>query len=67
MIDDKVFCTDSTTLDLCGGDSGSPAVMDDKIVGIAVEGCESPLPNIYVNMAYYYDWIYKTIGIRNLI
>lgn len=64
MIDNRIFCVDSTVVDAGHGDSGSPVVLDGKIVGIVSECGENPIPNIYVNVARYYTWITDTTGIK---
>ncbi|XP_014213974.1 transmembrane protease serine 11A-like isoform X3 [Copidosoma floridanum] len=57
------FCTDVRDADLCGGDSGAPAVLNDEIVGVAYEGCEYDAPNVFTKVAEFYDWTLDKTGI----
>ncbi|XP_030381463.1 serine protease SP24D [Scaptodrosophila lebanonensis] len=45
---------------LCAGDAGSPAVLDNKLVGIGsfyVGACGTSMPDGFVNIFNYRDWI----------
>ena len=59
-----MFCTSTENLDMCFGDSGSPAVFDGKLVGVASQGCEYTLPNVFTAVPKFYDWIIKHTGIK---
>ncbi|ALC48947.1 CG4653, partial [Drosophila busckii] len=45
---------------MCLGDAGAPAVFDKQLVGIGafyVQGCDSTLPNGFMSVAHYSEWI----------
>lgn len=47
----------------CDGDSGGPLVWNKKVVGVAsfVRPCAKGVPDIFTSVAYYSDWIQKTM------
>ncbi|OTF76136.1 Group 9 mite allergen-like protein (serine protease) [Euroglyphus maynei] len=64
---ESMICASDTDKSACNGDSGGPlTTMDDKLIGIVSVGSSSCLsfkrPNIYTNVAYFHDWIQKTIS-----
>ncbi|OXU22006.1 hypothetical protein TSAR_001426 [Trichomalopsis sarcophagae] len=60
----NMFCTSTSKIDLCYGDSGGPAVLDGKLVGIVSQGCEITAPNVFTKVANFYNWIIKHTGIK---
>ena len=59
--DSQVICLESARRNgICRGDFGGPAVHNGELVGIAaylMGECGSLLPDVFVNVAYHYDWI----------
>lgn len=52
-------------VDSCFGDSGGPAVLNGKLIGIVMggDGCARPgYPGIYTKISAFYDWIMKNMG-----
>lgn len=50
----------------CGGDSGGPAVANNKVFGVVSRGTEcarAGYPGIYTNVASYVSWIKNVTGI----
>ena len=48
----------------CYGDSGSPGLVDGKLVGLLIvqNGCENRnYPNIFTGVMHYYEWIMNAI------
>uniref|UniRef100_A0AB38ZE88 Venom S1 protease 15 n=1 Tax=Ectomocoris sp. TaxID=3104572 RepID=A0AB38ZE88_9HEMI len=66
-------CTWSSNRDSCMGDSGGPLVWLDpetnRYVQVALvsfgKGCNTPNPKVNTNVAYYYEWILKTVKDTN--
>ncbi|XP_023171146.2 trypsin alpha-3-like [Drosophila hydei] len=59
-----MICAFGDSKDACQGDSGGPLVSEDQLVGIVSWGvaCADPkYPGVYSNVAYYHDWLLKTI------
>lgn len=60
---DTFFCASIAKGGPCGGDSGGPVVLDNKLVGIDFYGtknCDEPNSvQVYANVTSYYDWILK--------
>lgn len=51
---------------LCDGDSGSPLVIDDKLIGIAtwtITPCGLGDPNAFTRISAYLIWIHEKTGI----
>lgn len=64
VVTDNMFCAGDHTADSCKGDSGGPAVADNKIYGIISwgNGCaEQSFPGVYTKVRNYHDWIVKTM------
>ena len=65
-VTDAMFCAGYTEQDACYGDSGSPAVVNGKLVGI-VSGhagimCADPnFPSRYTSIPYLYNWIVSIV------
>lgn len=62
--DDSVLClvsaSETASDGICQGDAGAPAVYNNELVGIGVfivDICGSSLPNGFINVAHYVDWI----------
>lgn len=72
-LSDRFICTRDVhkkILAKCGsGDSGGPLVADGHLIGISafseedINGCL--LPDVYINIFQYREWINKNIYIRN--
>ena len=67
---DRVFCAGYVKtggIDSCFGDSGGPAVLDGKLIGVVMgggDGCAKPgFPGIYMKVPAFYDWIMENIGL----
>ncbi|XP_043462246.1 trypsin-7-like [Leptopilina heterotoma] len=67
-LSDRVFCAgymETGGVDSCFGDSGGPAVLNGKLIGIVMggDGCARPgYPGIYTKISAFYDWIMKNMG-----
>lgn len=64
---ESMICAADIDRSACNGDSGGPlTTMDDKLIGIVSVGSSTCLslkrPNVYTNVAYFHDWIQKTIN-----
>ncbi|XP_017870416.1 PREDICTED: serine protease SP24D [Drosophila arizonae] len=62
--DESVLClvpaSETASDGICQGDAGAPAVYNNELVGIGgfvVDICGSSMPNGFVNVAHYLDWI----------
>lgn len=47
---------------ICNGDAGAPAVVGNKVYGIAsfsIGTCATQFPDVYTNLAVYKDWLAK--------
>ena len=67
LLTDNMFCADNGAADSCTGDSGGPAVLKGKLVGIITWGkkCASKkYPGIYTRVDKYYKWIESKTGIN---
>ncbi|XP_005186316.2 chymotrypsin-2-like [Musca domestica] len=53
--------------DACMGDSGSPLICDDVVVGIVSfgHGCHQKHPTVYSDVFYYLDWIKENHGVTS--
>ena len=66
---DRVFCAgyvETGGVDSCFGDSGGPAVLDGKLIGVVMggDGCARPgFPGIYMKVSAFYDWIAENTGL----
>ena len=62
---EKQFCAGGDQDDACKGDSGGPAIFNDKLVGIISNGvgCAYGFPENFVKIEAYYDWILSNTGI----
>lgn len=62
-LSDRVFCAgyvETGGVDSCFGDSGGPAVLNGKLIGIVMggDGCARPgYPGIYTKISAFYNWI----------
>jgi len=69
-LDAGVFCAHSPRRKTCYGDSGSPVMGKDKVVGIVSWGSglcgEDSKPSVYTNIPHFSDWINKEICSQNL-
>ncbi|XP_031781466.1 serine protease 64 isoform X1 [Nasonia vitripennis] len=66
-ITENMFCAGKGATDNCEGDSGGPAVIDNKLVGIISWGyeCGSPKnPGVYTQIYRYRKWIAKNTGLK---
>lgn len=64
-LNEPLLCGGNHESDTCKGDSGSPAVLNQKLFGLVAGGdnCGSYVfPNIYTVVPRYYDWILKNVG-----
>ncbi|KAH9416937.1 hypothetical protein DERP_014834, partial [Dermatophagoides pteronyssinus] len=67
---ESMICAGDLDKSACNGDSGGPLTFDidggNKLIGIVSVGSSTCLsakrPNIYTNVAYFHDWIQKTIN-----
>lgn len=63
IINDTVFCAWSKKRKTCFGDSGSPVLNQDKVVGIVSWGSglcgDDEKPSVYTRVSNYADWINK--------
>lgn len=62
----NMFCAGDVDNDACYGDSGGPAVINGKLVGIISWGheCGSPnLPGVYTLVKNYREWISNHTGL----
>uniref|UniRef100_A0A1A9VYR4 Lectizyme n=1 Tax=Glossina austeni TaxID=7395 RepID=A0A1A9VYR4_GLOAU len=53
---------------VCNGDSGGPAVYNDRLVGVAnyiSESCGAPHPDVFANVAHYANWIRENSDLEN--
>ncbi|KAG8038971.1 hypothetical protein G9C98_003278, partial [Cotesia typhae] len=62
---DSQICTISPKgKSVCNGDSGGPLINDEgKVVGVVsyLVPCAQGYPDVYTNLAYFRDWILKTV------
>ncbi|XP_033231358.1 trypsin-7-like [Belonocnema kinseyi] len=69
---DRSFCAGyvkSGGIDSCFGDSGGPAVLDGKLVGIVIggAGCARPgSPGVYMRVSAFNSWVAQTTGLSNI-
>lgn len=58
-----VFCAKNPGTDTCKGDSGGPAIIDNKLAGIVSHGigCAKQSPGVYTNVFRYRNWIRDTM------
>ena len=61
-ITDNMFCTGRAGRGICSGDSGGPAVLNGRQIGIVsfTRKCTHP---VFMNIYTLYDWIHKYTGI----
>ena len=62
-----MFCAGYGGDDTCSGDSGGPAVFNNKLVGITSSGVNCGTvghPGVYTSIAYHIDWIKHYTGIK---
>ncbi|XP_051169014.1 chymotrypsin-2-like [Leptopilina boulardi] len=58
---DHIFIAAYRTIRTCYGDSGSPAVVDGRLVGLLIieDRCFNNFPNVFISISHFYDWIMK--------
>ncbi|XP_076295343.1 chymotrypsin-1-like [Lasioglossum baleicum] len=58
------ICTSTArTYAVCGGDSGSPLVVDNKVVGVTSRGdCEAGRPDLFATVYYNLDFIQQALA-----
>ena len=65
----NVFCAHAPQRKTCYGDSGSPVIANNKVVGIVSWGsgkCKNDnKPSVYTRIPYFADWISKEICVSN--
>jgi len=68
-LDAGVFCAHSPRRKTCYGDSGSPVIGKDKVVGIVSWGSglcgEDNKPSVYTSVPHFSEWINKEICSQN--
>lgn len=64
MLDDYI-CAWSNFSSACHGDSGGPLMMDNNLVGIASFGLNCTVPNAFVRMSKYQNWIQNVINFNH--
>ncbi|XP_043462989.1 trypsin-like [Leptopilina heterotoma] len=60
---ESIFVAAQRSIPTCYGDSGSPAIVDGKLVGLLIieDRCNHNFPNVFVSILHYYDWIRHVI------
>ena len=65
-ITDNMFCAGTGETDACNGDSGGPATINEKLVGVVSSGIEcasSEYPGVYMRIEHYTKWIHNITGV----
>uniref|UniRef100_A0A1B0BPW0 Lectizyme n=1 Tax=Glossina palpalis gambiensis TaxID=67801 RepID=A0A1B0BPW0_9MUSC len=71
LVDESFLCllpSRRNTNGVCNGDSGGPAVYNDRLVGVAnyiSESCGAPHPDVFANVAHYANWIRENSDLEN--
>ncbi|XP_033217914.1 chymotrypsin-1-like isoform X1 [Belonocnema kinseyi] len=58
-LNERLFVAAQNTLPTCYGDSGSPAIVQGKLVGLLIVeySCGLKYPNVFTGILHYSDWI----------
>lgn len=61
LIHPGIMCLEASSVEgVCFGDSGSPATLNNKLIGVAnfiVDGCGTIKPDGFASVSYFYNWI----------
>lgn len=64
VVDQKICILSGPRTSVCGGDSGSPLVIDGAVVGVTswrTMPCGDGLPDVFIRTSFVRDWIFSHI------